>query len=108
MEEDFPDPNQKPGLRSPAGNGRWREKAKVVRDPGRPIDAQGLVHARNEEKHPDLRIDKEVGHGIQPVVATRSGSSSVRSSSIRTKPGGSPRGDTLVSSLSLCRQNQSE
>ena len=69
------------------------QQPRIVGDASGAVDAERLVHAGHQEQQTDLWVDEQVGHSVEPIVTTRSGSSSVRSSSTRTKPAGSPRGE---------------
>jgi hypothetical protein len=69
MQECLLDRDHEADLWHTAADGAWAQQALIVGDASGAVDAQRLVHAGHQEKHADARIDEQVGHGIEPVVA---------------------------------------
>jgi hypothetical protein len=70
------------------------EQLGVLDDLRLPIDAERVSDAGNQEEQRDSRVVEQVSERVGDSVARALGISSVRSSSTRTKPAGSPRGET--------------
>ena len=73
---------------------RFGQQLGVIDDFGGAVDAKRVAHPGDEEQQGDARVRQHVGEGVGDPVAGTVGQQQGASSRIRTKPAGSPRGET--------------
>ena len=82
------------GWRARPLTSHFGQELAVSGDAGGALHAQRLAQAGYQEEHRGPRVGEQVGLRVEPAIAGKSGTSSRRRSSTRTKPGGPPRGET--------------